>query len=479
MNGEQVFELGIAGEIIIFGYLAIIFAIGIFMARYIKDFRDYLMGAGKLGMILLAGTVLATQWGGVTFLGISGFAYQNLYQGVWYAWGAAARFLFWAFFLAVVIRKVRPYTVSEWFAARFDVKNGLLISLMNLIVGLGLLGSQFVAIGTIAHTFMGWDLETAIVLGAILVTIYTVASGIVGVAATDIVQIVVSLLGAIIMIIAANIEFGSFAEVREVLPAEFFDHAEPWGFVFMITIFFLWLADLPLQYANQRMISARTTKIAFYAPIFGALSYLLVTYITPALGAYARVALPELEVADAAFPQLTAYLLPGPLAGLVAAALLAVIMSSGDSYLLGPSTLVINDFYRAFKPEASQRQVLFYARIATIVYLLLGLWAALAFQVIIGLILTFLVFGWAILPAYFASTMSRKVTASASFWSILVGGVINGILITWPPEAFADYPRYYTGWIGFAAAIVILVVGTLLSKKKGDEAISDAIKQMP
>jgi len=479
MNDNGVFELGLAGEAIIFGYLAIIFAIGIFMARYIKDFRDYLMGGGKLGIVLLAGTVLATQWGGVTFLGISGMAYGHLYEGVWYAWGAVTRFLVWAFLIAVVIRRVRPYTVSEWFAARFDVKNGLLISLMNLVVGLGLLGSQFVAIGTIAHTFLGWDLETAIVLGAVLVTVYTVASGIMGVAMTDIVQIVVSLAGAFIMITTANMEFGSFAEVRNQLPVEYFDHLNPLGLGFMLTIFFLWLADLPLQYANQRMISARTTKIAFYAPVFGALSYLLVTYITPALGAYARLALPNLEVADAAFPQLTAYLLPGPLAGLVAAALLAVIMSSGDSYLLGPATLVINDFYRSFKPNASWQQVLKYARVATVAYLLLGLWAALAFQVIIGLILTFLVFGWAILPAYIGSMFWRKITPSASFYSILAGGIINGVLVTFPPAMFDGYPAYYTGWIGFAVAIIILVGGTLLAPKKGDELLSEAIREMP
>ncbi len=47
-----------------------------------------------------------------------------------------------------------------------------------------------------------------------------------------------------------------------------------------------------------------------------------------------------------------------------------------------------------------------------------------------------------------------------------MGGAINGILITWPPEAFADYPPYYTGWIGFAVAIIIVVVNTRLSRKQ-------------
>jgi len=177
---------------VIIAYLAVVFFVGIFAGRYIRDFFDFVSGGGRLGILLLVGTVVATQWGGVTFLGIAGFAYENLYQGVWYSLGPSIRFLFWAFLLAVVIRTVSPYTVSEWFALRYDNKTGVLSSLLNVVTGLGLLGAQFVAFGAIGATFMGWDLTTGIIVGAAVVVIYTTVGGFFAVAGTDTVQLVLA-----------------------------------------------------------------------------------------------------------------------------------------------------------------------------------------------------------------------------------------------------------------------------------------------
>ena len=78
--------------IIVIVYIVAIFGIGLLGARRTKNFSDYFSTSGGLGMVILAGTVLATQWGGVTLLGIAGFAYQHLWFGVWYSLGAVIRF---------------------------------------------------------------------------------------------------------------------------------------------------------------------------------------------------------------------------------------------------------------------------------------------------------------------------------------------------------------------------------------------------
>lgn len=447
---------------VIIAYLAIVFFVGIFAGRYIRNFFDYVSGGGRLGIILLVGTVVATQWGGVTFLGIAGFAYENLYQGVWYALGPSIRFLFWAFLLAVVIRTISPYTVSEWFALRYDSKTGVLSSLLNVVTGLGLLGAQYVAFGAIGATFMGWDLTTGIIVGAAVVIIYTTVGGFFAVAATDTFQLVLAFLGGLIVIIASIARFGTMSEVRAELPASYFDAFEPWGVIFLVTIFMLWLSDLPLQYNIQRMIGAINVRTAYWAAIAGGLSYILVFYISPAVGAYARLAVPGLENPDQAYPELVLTILPNALAAVVAAALLAVLMSSADSYIMGPASLMMNDFYRVWRTNPSDRELMLVSRAFTVAFALVGLYAALQFQVIIDLILTFLVIGWAILPAYFASTMWRRASRHAAFWSMLVGASINAYLVTNPPAAFGDNPPYYTGWIGFGVALAILLVGSYL-----------------
>lgn len=473
---------------IVIAYLIAIFGIGVWGGRRTHTFRDYFSTSGSLGLIILVGTVLATQWGGVTLLGIVGFGYQHLWYGAWYSLGAAIRFLFWALLMALVLRKVNPFSISEWFGMRFDDKNALVMTVLNLIVSLGLLGGQFLAFGTVVSVFFEVPLQTSVIIGAVMVTVYTVIGGMWGVAYTDFVQIVITTAAAVGMVLYLYLTQGSFATLRGqgVYPENFFNamNVTPlgdlsMGWLFFVTLIFLWLADLFLNHNMQRMVSAKNLKVAYWAPIFGGMGYVLIAYVSPAIGAYARAVLGTgLENPDQAFPLLAQELLPAYLAGLVAAALLAVVMSSGDSYLLGPSTLAANDLYRAFNPQASEERVLAVSRVITLAYAAITLYSALFFDTIIGLILTYLTIGWAVIPALGASVAWRRATSNASFWSMAVGGGINALLMLnysygWVPSInamFPDMPAYYVGWIGFALALVILVGGSYL---EGEEGVPD------
>jgi Na+/proline symporter len=213
------------------------------------------------------------------------------------------------------------------------------------------------------------------------------------------------------------------------------------------------------------------------------MGYVLIAYVSPAIGAYARLVLGTgLENPDQAFPLLAQELLPAYLAGLVAAALLAVVMSSGDGYLLGPATLAANDLYRAYKPDASEERVLAVSRIITLAYAAITLYSALFFDTIIGLILTYLTIGWAVIPALGASVAWRRATPNASFWSMAIGGGVNAFLMLnysygWVSSInalFPDMPSYYVGWIGFALALIVLVVGSYV---EGEEGIPKNVRQ--
>jgi SSS family solute:Na+ symporter len=477
---------------IVIAYLIAIFGIGIWGGRKTHTFRDYFSTSGGLGIIVLIGTVLATQWGGVTLLGIVGFGYQHLWFGAWYSLGAAIRFLFWAFLMAVVLRKVNPFSISEWFGMRFDDKNALVMTVLNLIVSLGLLGGQFLAFGTVVSVFFDVPIQSAVIIGALMVTIYTVIGGMWGVAYTDVVQIIVTTLSAVGMVLYLWVTEGGFGTLRTqaVYPENYFNamNVTPlgdlsMGWLFFITLIFLWLADLFLNHNMQRMVSAKNLKVAYWAPVFGGMGYVLIAYVSPAIGAYARSVLGAgLQNPDRAFPLLAQELLPAYLAGLVAAALLAVVMSSGDSYLLGPSTLAANDLYRAFNPQASEERVLLVSRLITLVYAGITLYSALFFDTIIGLILTYLTIGWAVIPALGASVAWRRATPNASFWSMAVGGGVNALLMLnysygWVPSInamFPDMPSYYVGWIGFALALVILIVGSYV---EGEDSVPNNVRQ--
>lgn len=463
-------------DVLIWAYLAITLLIGLSAGRFVKNFTDFTFASGRLGKLMSSGTVMATQWGGVTFLGIAGFSYVAFYQGAWYALGPSVRFLFWAFLLAVVIRRVQPFTVSEWFALRYNSKCGVLATLLNAVAGVGMLGAQFVAFGAIASTFLGWDLNTAIVIGAALVLAYTTVGGFLADAVIDTIQMFVTIGGALAVLVVAMLKFGSLNTVSDQVPADYFNSLEPYGVLFMVTIFMLWLADLPLQYNVQRMSAAKNVRTAVFGATLAGLSYVVLFYVSPAIGAYARVAVPGLDNPDQAYPALVQAILPAGFAAFIAAVLLAEILNTADSYTLGPSSVLSNDLYRVWRTNANPREVLIVSRLTALGFGLVGLAAALAFQAIIDLILTFLVIGWAMLPAYFAATFWRGASANAAFASMLTGAALNGYLVTYPPAAFSGQEPYVTGWVGFAVAIVILVIGSRLRPDKSGtaEAVSEA-----
>lgn len=470
---------------IVIAYLLGIFAVGVWGARRTTSFRDYFSTSSSLGLIILIGTVLATQWGGVTLLGIVGYGYQDIWYGAWYSLGAAIRFMFWALLLALVLRKVNPFSISEWFGLRFDNKNALVMTVLNLVVSLGLLGAQFLAFGTVVSVFFDVPIQSAVIAGAVIVTAYTIIGGMWGVAYTDFIQVIITTVAAVGMVLYLWLTEGNFSSLQGsgVYPENFFDAMTVaplgdlnMGWLFFGTLIFLWMADLFLNHNMQRMVSAKNLKVAYWAPVAGAMGYLLIAYVSPAIGAYARSVLGTgLENADQAFPLLAQELLPPYIAGLVAAALLAVVMSSGDGYLLGPSTLAANDLYRAFNPGASEQRVLLVSRVITLGFAAITLYSALFFDTIIGLILTYLTIGWATIPALAASVGWRRATSNASFWSMAVGGAVNAFLMLnfsygWIPSinaVFPDMPTYYVGWIGFALALIILVAGSYIEGKEG------------
>jgi solute:Na+ symporter, SSS family len=135
-----------------------------------------------------------------------------------------------------------------------------------------------------------------------------------------------------------------------------------------------WCTD---QYIVQRTLAARNIDNARRGTIFGGYLKLLPLFIfvIPGVIAYSLVetgAL-ELESSDQALPALVGAILPAGLRGIVVAGLLAALMSSLSSVFNATSTLVTWDVYREWKPQASEKQLVWVGRLSTGVLTVVGL----------------------------------------------------------------------------------------------------------
>jgi SSS family solute:Na+ symporter len=206
-------------------------------------------------------------------------------------------------------------------------------------------------------------------------------------------QTPVLLIGSITIVIVGLIKVGGWGEMQAIfeqsknltahgdsmlgLMRSPQDPEFPWTGVILgsaIIGFWYWNTD---QFIVQRVLSGRNETQSRRGAIFGAYLKLLPVFIflVPGLIAFAlnEKGLIELTDSDAAFPTLVNQLLPIGLKGIVVGGLLAALMSSLAALFNSSAALFTVDFYKKFKPNASEKNLVFVGRIATIVIVALGI----------------------------------------------------------------------------------------------------------
>jgi hypothetical protein len=129
---------------------------------------------------------------------------------------------------------------------------------------------------------------------------------------------------------------------------------------------------------------------------------------------------------DSAFAAMVAQLLPIGFKGVVVCGLLAALMSSLASLFNSSAALFVGDFYKKFKPEASEHHLLIVGRIATAAVVILGVvWIPVMLglgkvlyeylQAVQGLLAP------AIATVFLLGVFWKKTTAKGAFWGMVLG----------------------------------------------------------
>ena len=159
---------------------------------------------------------------------------------------------------------------------------------------------------------------------------------------------------------------------------------------------------------------------------------------------------------------------PAALAGLLAAGVLAAVMSSLDSQVLALSTMFTQDIVRAKSRQLTDRKQVLYARLFVVAILGLSFWLSLVVERSIFRLGVWSFTGFAaLLPLAIAALYWRRSTAAGARLTILTA---FGLWIFFLVRAWDD-PGYTVGGTGIMPAAVMLVatsaamiVGSLASR---------------
>ena len=182
------------------------------------------------------------------------------------------------------------------------------------------------------------------------------------------------------------------------------------------------------------------------------------------------------------YARMVAGLLPPGLKGLVVAALLAALMSSLSSVFNSSSTLVVMDFYRKWRPQADQKELVRAGQVTTLVLVVVGLlWlpflGLMSDQLYVYLQSVQAYISPPIAAVFLLGIFSRRITSAAAL-TVLIGGFGLGAIrfitelavkagyVTWEPlVGLASINFLHFAVLLFAISAVGLVLVSAFTAK--------------
>ncbi len=361
-------------------YLLVMLWIGWYSSTKITSNTDFMVAGRRLGPLLMAGTLAATEIGGGSSLGVvqNGMSGYGL-SASWYITTMGIAFVVLSF-IAPKFRAATVKTVPEFFRRRYGKECGLITAIIMFLPLVGLTAGQFIASAVILSTMLGIGYKTAVVIVAVVVTIYSIMGGLWSVTLTDFVQVFLIVIGMIIAVPFALNHAGGWDAVIANVPEGTMNLFEGYDLFGIISLVIMYVATFSVgQEAVSRFYAARDEKAAKGGAWLAALVNFIYAFIPTILGII-TLALINMGKFDAdlfasvgaryALPVLAINTMPAVICGLLFAGIISATMSSSDSDLLGAGSIFANDIYKAaLKKDASSEEVM---KVTKIVMCLVG-----------------------------------------------------------------------------------------------------------
>ena len=362
-------QFNLTVSVIVVFYLLVMLFIGWYSSKKITSNTDFMVAGRRLGPFLMAGTLAATEIGGGSSLGVVQQGMQNHgISAAWYIITMGFAFVILTF-LAPKFRAATVKTVPEYFRRRYGKSAGLVTAIIMLLPLIGLTAGQFIASSVILSTMLGISYKTAVIIVAVVVTIYSIMGGLWSVTLTDFIQVFLIIIGMIIAVPFAMRLAGGWGNVVANVPAETFNMFKGYSPMAVISLTIMYVATFTVgQEAVSRYYAARDGKAAKQGSILAAIINFIYAFIPAVLGiiTLALINMGKFNAEDFAdvgaryaLPVLAMEAMPAVICGLLFAGIISATMSSSDSDLLGAGSIFANDIYRAvLKPDATSEDVM-------------------------------------------------------------------------------------------------------------------------
>ena len=346
-----------------------VYAVGLFvLAQWVsrepsgqeKNAQDYFLAGKALPWWAIGASLIAANISAEQIIGMSGSGYAIGLAIASYEWMAAFTLLLVGKFLLPIFLKTGIYTMPQFLEQRYDSRVRTVMALFWLGVYTFVNLTSILWLGALAiNTVAGVDLTFGLVALGVFAVAYSLYGGLRAVALTDIIQVILLVLGGLMIswILLDQIGDGAgvvagFGALTDQAPDKFhmiLNEGHPHYMSLpglSVLLGGMWVMNISYwgfnQYIIQRALAAKSVDEAQKGIAFAAFLKLLMPVIVVLPGIAMFVLSPDLSAPDKAYPS-AMNLLPIGIKGLVFAALLAAIVSSLASMCNSISTIFTVD----------------------------------------------------------------------------------------------------------------------------------------
>lgn len=527
-------EFALLDQIIFGAYALMIISIGLWVSRGKgKTSEDYFLAGKSLPWWAIGTSLIAANISAEQFIGMSGSGFAIGLAIASYEWMAALTLIIVGkFFLPIFIEK-KLYTIPEFIEVRYgtNLKTILAVFWIALFIFVNLTSVLYLG-ATALDTIIG-DGDGSIFMYSVLglasfAAAYSLYGGLSAVAWTDVVQVILLILGGLITtfiglthVTESGGVIDGMVAIYEQVPEKFSmileqgeiitpNGKDAWWDLPGLAVLLggMWVANLYYwgfnQYIIQRTLAAKNLKESQKGIILAGFLKLLLPLIVVVPGIIAYVLNtgpggafgPEFTdpsfiaeggriINDNAAPWLIKEFIPVGLKGLVLAALAAAIVSSVASMLNSTATIFTMDIYKPyFQKGSSEKNLVKVGRISATLALVIAVFLAPQLKNL-GQVFQYIqeytgVVSPGILAVFMLGLFWRKTTNNAAIWGVLASIPIALYFKVGPngwieSPLFIELPFMHQMFLTWILTMLVMVIISYYEGKGKDQEKSIVI----
>ncbi len=451
-----------------------------------KSSSDDFTSAGRsLPGWVVGMSIFATYVSSISYLGNPGSAYAGNWNAFVFGLSIPIASYFAAKYFVPFYRRQTSVSAYSFLEQRFGPWARLYAAACYLLTQIARMGSILFLLALPMNILMGWNIQMVIIVTSIAIIIYSMMGGVKAVVWTEAIQGFILIGGALIClaVLLFDMPEGPMQTFEIAMADNKFslgsfdltDFSTSTFWICMIYGIFINLQNYGIdQNYVQRYHTAKSEKEAKFSALFGGYLFIPVSaiffMIGTALYAYYQVH-PELLPAegiksDYVFPYFIVHQLPVGLTGLLIASIFAAGMSTVATSVTSSSTILLTDYYKRIRRNASDKEQLLVLKIASLVVGVLGVIVALAMLNVESILEAWWklssIFSGGMLGLFLLGYLSRK----ARNIDAVIGVVCGVIVIMWisiPKWLHIPDPEIHANLAIVLGTIVIFLVGFLLA----------------